>query len=332
MSELLQEFVDSRRQDLRVDRAAGVIRGVKLLGLASRNGRRYRENALIEAIGLYEGAKVNVNHPKGHALAPRDYQDRLGIVRGVQFRRGEGLFGDLHFNPRHALSEQLVWDAQHAPQNVGLSHNVLARTKQIGDETIVEAITKVQSIDVVADPATTNGLYEHASTETADCDSHSIAPNAGTNKFAFDALTLEHLRLHRPDLVREIEAFRSEELQAVQQQLDESLSREATMQRRERVAQLLQEHNLPLPSAGATDSQPVSSRFVETLMQAANDEEMQQLIEERLAIVRSAARWTTDRAPQDRRPRSKDQLAVAGPERVLPVLSSAEFAAVLRGH
>src|SRR4051812_14154043 len=161
MSELLQEFVDSGSQRLRVDHDAGVIRGVKLLGLDSRNGRRYRENALIEAIGLYEGAKVNINHPKGHPLSPRDYQDRLGVVRGVELRAGEGLFGDLHFNPKHMLSEQLVWDAEHAPQNVGMSHNVVARTKRDGDETVVEAITKVQSIDLVADPATTCGLYEH---------------------------------------------------------------------------------------------------------------------------------------------------------------------------
>ncbi len=144
MSELLQEFVDSRQQRLRVDREAGVIRGVKLLGLASRNGRRYREEALVNAVSLYEGAKVNINHPKGHPLSPRDYQDRLGVVRGVEFRAGEGLFGDLHFNPKHALSEQLVWDAEHAPQNVGMSHNVLARTTRSGNETVVEAIAELR--------------------------------------------------------------------------------------------------------------------------------------------------------------------------------------------
>ena len=92
MSELLQEYVDSGSQRLRVDREAGVIRGVKLLGLASRNGRRYREEALSAAASLYEGAKVNINHPKGHPLSPRDYQDRLGVVRGVHFRAGDGLF------------------------------------------------------------------------------------------------------------------------------------------------------------------------------------------------------------------------------------------------
>ena len=39
MNETLQEFVDSRGVRMRVDRGAGVIRGVKILGLTSRNGR-----------------------------------------------------------------------------------------------------------------------------------------------------------------------------------------------------------------------------------------------------------------------------------------------------
>jgi hypothetical protein len=167
MSGLLQEYVDSGHASLRVDRTAGVIRGVKLLGLRSRNGRRYQESALAAAVDLYEGAKVNINHPKGHPLSPRDYQDRLGIIRGVALRPNEGLFGDLHFNPKHTLSEQLMWDAEHASQNVGLSHNVLARTSRQGDATVVEAITRVQSIDLVADPATTQGLFEQQASEAA---------------------------------------------------------------------------------------------------------------------------------------------------------------------
>src|SRR5690242_18740135 len=200
MSELLQEFVDSGSHRLRVDREQGVIRGVKLLGLTSRNGRRYLEAALAEAIALYEGAKVNINHPKGHPLSPRDYQDRLGVVRGVQFRSGDGLFGDLHFNPRHALSEQLVWDAEHAPQNVGMSHNVLARTKKVGEETVVEAITNVQSIDLVADPATTSGLYEHAN-DAATIDAAAIDSIEQESQLTFESVTLEDLRQRRPELL-----------------------------------------------------------------------------------------------------------------------------------
>src|SRR4029079_11450362 len=224
MSELLQEYVDSGSQRLRVDRTAGVIRGVKLLGLASRNGRRYRENGLVEAVTLYEGAKVNINHPKGHPLSPRDYQDRLGVVRGVEFRAGEGLFGDLHFNPKHTLSEQLVWDAEHAPQNVGMSHNVLARTKRDGDETVVEAITKVQSIDLVADPATTSGLYEHAEADSVPA--------------SWDTLTLKQLKRHRPELIVEVEEGYESQLMEMRSRLDEMIAKEQASRRRERIAEL----------------------------------------------------------------------------------------------
>lgn len=145
---------------LRVDRDNGVIEGVKLIGLTSRNGRSYSESALQQAIGLYEGAKVNVNHPKDNPSSPRDYQDRLGVIRKVEMRVGEGLFGNLHFNPKHALSEQLLWDAEHAPENVGLSHNAMATMTTEGDQRIVNQITKVLSVDLVADPATTNSLFE----------------------------------------------------------------------------------------------------------------------------------------------------------------------------
>lgn len=167
MEQRLQEFVDSQGQSLRIDAERGVLRGVKLLGLTSKNGRTYRESALKDASTLYEGTKVNVNHPKGRPHAPRDYQDRLGAVRAIVYREGEGLFGDLYFNPKHALAQQLAWDAQHAPEQVGLSHNVLARTSRDGETTVVEAITKVESVDLVADPATTRGLFEQTEGDLA---------------------------------------------------------------------------------------------------------------------------------------------------------------------
>jgi hypothetical protein len=336
MSELIQEYVDSGSQRLRVDRAAGVIRGVKLLGLSSRNGRRYREDALTSAIGLYEGAKVNINHPKGHPLSPRDYQDRLGVVRGVEFRTGEGLFGDLHFNPKHALSEQLVWDAEHAPQNVGVSHNVLARTRRNGDETVVEAITKVQSIDLVADPATTSGLYEHAESQESRVEGRELdkkrscsADQAGPT--TIDSLTLEELRLHRPDLVHELERPPVAQLESLRQELDKLTAREAAAKRRELVLELLQEHDLPLPSTdGLADSYVVSPQFIETLMRAA-DEEVRPLIEERAQLVHSACRWDRGKRPIRSRPRSRDQFAIASSANGNRTQTAAEFADAIRG-
>lgn len=159
MTERLQEYCDWRGPGVAVDRQQGVIRGVKILGLTSRNGRSYLPEALREAAALYEDAKVNVNHPQGNPASPRDYQDRIGTLRGVACR-AEGLFADFHFNPKHPLAEQLLWDAEHSPNSVGFSHNVLARCGRRGGETVVEAITSVQSVDLVADPATTRGLFE----------------------------------------------------------------------------------------------------------------------------------------------------------------------------
>ena len=200
MEQSLQEFVDSRGQQLQADAAAGVLRGVKLLGLSSRNGRRYLPEALSAAVSLYEGAKVNVNHSKLGPLSPRDYQDRLGTVCNVQLRPDEGLFADLQFNPKHPVAEQLLWDAQHAPHNVGLSHNVLAKTRQEGEQTVVETIVGVQSVDLVADPATTRGLFESANPADTTTESTPITPAQ------LASLTSELLLLARPDLVEQLTA------------------------------------------------------------------------------------------------------------------------------
>lgn len=314
MTEPLQEYVDSGHQSLRVDRTAGVIRGVKLLGLRSKNGRRYLETALAEAAALYEGAKVNINHPKGHPLSPRDYQDRLGVISGVELRPQQGLFGDLHFNPKHTLSEQLMWDAEHAPQNVGLSHNVLARTRREGEGTVVETITRVQSIDLVADPATTEGLFEQAA----------------ATPFAWDQLTISELELHRPDLVRELRESHSAAMEQLQSQLDEAAAREATSRRRERIAELLQEHHLPLPeNRDETARRITNESFVASLYGAADDATLRKLVEERAALVRSAGNWNAAGAKSPR-PVSRDQQTLTGG--VAPVRSAAEFAAAISSH
>jgi hypothetical protein len=179
MTDLVQEFCDSRGIALRVDRQAGVIRGIKILGPHSRNGRDYLPGALSRAVGMYEGVKVNVNHPKGHPLTPRDYQERIGVIRNVQHRAGDGLFADFHFNPKHTLSEQLMWDAEHAPENVGFSHNVQARTRRQGENTLVEEIVQVHSVDLVADPATTRGLFEQYPAADGSRESATHTPSNG---------------------------------------------------------------------------------------------------------------------------------------------------------
>lgn len=55
MLENLKEYCSTGKST--VDRANNVIRGVKILGAASRNGREYLPEALAKAASLYEGTR-----------------------------------------------------------------------------------------------------------------------------------------------------------------------------------------------------------------------------------------------------------------------------------
>jgi hypothetical protein len=282
--ETIQEYVDSRGIAVGVDREQGVIRGAKILGLESRNGRSYLPEALAEAAGLYEGAKVNVNHAKGNPAAPRDYQDRLGVIRNVVARPGAGLFGDLYFNPKHALAEQLIWDAEHSPENVGFSHNVLARISRRGDRTVVEAITKVQSVDLVADPATTRGLFESLGEGAAG----ELSEQA---RRALAELSVQTIQRHRPDLVEAVLQEQDHEVRRLRAELDRLRLAEAVVQRRQAIKQLLAEFRLPDPDTAAGWARSlVSEAFVENLMSAPDEASLRKLVEERAALVREASR------------------------------------------
>jgi hypothetical protein len=291
MTDMLQEFCDSRGVSMRVDRQTGVIRGVKLLGLESRNGRTYLPEALAQAAQLYEDAKVNVNHPKGNPNAPRDYQDRIGMIRGVAVRPSEGLFGDFYFNPKHVLAEQLMWDAEHAPENVGFSHNVEARVGRRGERLVVEAITRVQSVDLVADPATTRGLFESAAPAQTPA-----------------ALTLDDLRRDYPQLVESIRQEQAAELQRLQEEVDRLAALEATHQRREAVRRLLREFDLPEPDAVDPSAKSVvSPQFIESLLAAADERAMRALVEDRSRLVRTLSGGEAARNLAESRPQSRDQ-------------------------
>jgi hypothetical protein len=292
MTEVLQEYADSRGVTLRVDRAGGVLRGVKLIGMESLNGRRYRPEALSAAVSLYEGAKVNVNHPKDGPLAPRDYRDRLGVIRQVEFRPGEGLFGNLHFNPKHALAEQLAWDAENNPRNVGFSHNVLARLSREGEQTLVEAITHVQSVDLVADPAATQGLFEEQR------EPHVDEPLRGSNP------SLGEAGPHSSSL-GEVERPGSA-IERVQAELQESLAREAALQRRLKIRDSLDSHGI-VASEGRSIVETIGSAFYEALLTADGDQRVDAMIAERADALKILAETRT-RSTADRMPRSREPM------------------------
>jgi len=141
-----------------VDEKAGIIRGALLCGFVSQNGRRYPRATLEKALKHYEGRPIFCGHDfenKG-----RSYRDRVGRVKNVRMGP-KGLVGDLYLNTGSETARMLLHDAKHDPRSVGLSHTVRGETRRAANDVLeVTLITDVESVDVVLNPATTNGLYE----------------------------------------------------------------------------------------------------------------------------------------------------------------------------
>jgi hypothetical protein len=147
-------------KSLSFDAENGVIKGVRILGRQSLNGREYTPEAITKAIGLYEGRPVNLDHPdRSRPTSERSVKDRFGWLVNVH-QANDGLEGDLHYLKSHPQSAQIVEAAQRNPAMIGLSHNADGRTTRRNGKTLVEEIIGVRSVDLVADPATTKSLFE----------------------------------------------------------------------------------------------------------------------------------------------------------------------------
>lgn len=145
-------------------RAGGgpVVEGCKILGLESKRGRRYRRDAVAKAAHLYEGKAVYLDHPTpGEAGNPRTFLSKFGVIKNVRVDEHDGgLRGDLHYNPKHIAAPTFEGWLETDPTEIGFSHNAWCRFAEGGDTQEAVEIVKVDSIDLVATPATTHGLFE----------------------------------------------------------------------------------------------------------------------------------------------------------------------------
>lgn len=153
---------------LRVDRDAGTIFGVKILGRSSPNrhglrnveGTDYTPEALAGAVRLYEGIKVNCDHPQRETPgADRSALDRLGKLVNVRMEQGE-IYGDLKLLKSHPMAARLFEAAESMPDLFGLSHNALGRGEVKDGRYRIAELVEVRSVDVVADAGTTRSLFE----------------------------------------------------------------------------------------------------------------------------------------------------------------------------
>lgn len=267
-NENVLEFCDLSSPRRKIDKENGVVSGVKILGVKSRNNRVYPIETLRDAAPLYENAKVNVNHPDGSPNESRKYQDRVGSIKNVTLQEN-GLYGDFHFNPKHPLAEQMLWDAEKAPENFGFSHNVEAVVRLENGAQIVDKIVRVRSVDLVADPATTSGLFE----------STSLNSNASSGCADADALPAPNAPFGA--------ARRDAQIQALEDERDA-----ATL--RFEIARYLLE-KLALEENAAVRLALGASPFLEIAFEARDFVSAQRLVESQLSVVQEAIKIADER-------------------------------------
>lgn len=145
----------------------GVLENVKILGLESKNGRRYLAEAVEKALAKYENRPVYLNHSLSQD--PRKIEDKFAKVVSPRRDVDGGIRANLRVNWKHPFAEVFKGWLETDPSAIGLSHVVSAEVSRDKDgNELVTEIYEVDSVDLVGDPATTKGLFESMNPDAFD--------------------------------------------------------------------------------------------------------------------------------------------------------------------
>jgi phage major head subunit gpT-like protein len=144
------------------DEAGGRVFRVRIIAYGdSKNGRRYPEDVMREAVSLYEGAKAYDHHRTLEELQSSTLTGLVGYYRDVA-AEADGVYGDLHLLPSathaaEALDASLATQDADLPPVVGISHDVQCHFRPIvsAGRRLQEAVqvVSVDSADIVAKPS-----------------------------------------------------------------------------------------------------------------------------------------------------------------------------------
>lgn len=159
---------------VRIDRDKGIIYGLKFAGRSSPNkhlvdgvsGSEYAPEAYRESLDLYDGLKLNSNHPPRDANGKplkqdRKAEDRLGKTFGPYLVDGE-VYGNVRLLKTHPLYERILEAAESEDMSdcFALSHNALGRGEVRDGKYVITHIVEVRSLDLVADGGSNRSLTE----------------------------------------------------------------------------------------------------------------------------------------------------------------------------
>lgn len=211
--------------EAKVDRENRMLLGVALLGSVSKNGRRYSKEALRDAVRLYDGVNVYLDHPplseRRDRKGTRSVRDLVGKIRNPRLA-GDRVRGDLQLLQSGEGAGVVLAMAETMPDAAGASHRARGKVRAgtDGQPDVVTGLEDVAGVDIVTDPATVDGLFE------------SVREAGGV---PWDEITVEDLRQHRPDLVEALQEERTEWDALVREKLQEVPEKARTAYFREKM-------------------------------------------------------------------------------------------------
>lgn len=143
----------------------GKVKGVHLLGLKSQNKYEYAFEAIKEVHTEYVGLDIYLNHDL-EKPAERDIKDKVGFIEATSVREGVGMEGDIQLNTEHPYFGAVKWWIEHNPKKMGFSHVAEAMMDK-STRTMIK-IRKPKSVDLVANAATTSGIFAESLVEVSE--------------------------------------------------------------------------------------------------------------------------------------------------------------------
>ncbi len=333
LSTLVEHVADWHARS-QVDRTNRLVRNIALTGGTSKNGYRYTEQALKNAVSLYEQRPVFLDHAADKSRPQeRSTRDLVGSIVNPRWESGR-IRGDIRVLDTDSGRTFLALADSDAP-GVGMSHVVLAeRGKTDG---AVARIHDVVSVDAVVFPATTTTFRESLdSSESGEhaamvaCDDqpeNASSPSPSKSPLAHESLRADAVassqgreEAQQDDGDADSESLDGrlldERLTQLLTERDELLAllheerlRETAANRDQTITQLLSESGLP--------DYAITAMFRRQLA-AADDALRRELLQERQRLVETARR---------RPPLSRER---AAPSDTLP--PDAVFVATLKRH
>jgi len=157
----LTERIDFAGAEFSEEHGKRMVRNVVMLGPVSSHGYTYKQSAMAEAVSknLYEGTRIFINHSRDG----RDLMHLAGVFRDTRHEDGK-VKGTAHLlNDDYGIK---FWNiAKTMPEAAGCSHVADGKLETVGGKRVVTAISKVHSVDLVVQGATTANVFEQGDDE-----------------------------------------------------------------------------------------------------------------------------------------------------------------------